>query len=65
MAPGMQRATGSLGQSLPMPGDIIQIGVLGFPKIEIKSKHQRNFQADLIKLMLEHQGDSTEEQKVL
>ena len=41
------------------------IGVLGFPKIKIKRKLKRKFQTDFIKLMLEHNGGSTKERKVL
>lgn len=48
-----------------MHGHVTSIGVLGLPKIEFKRKPQRNFQEDFIKLMLEHQGDSIEEIKVL
>lgn len=39
--------------------------VLGFFKIEIERKSQRNFQADFIKLMLKHEGGSSEDRKVL
>ena len=31
----------------------------------MEKKPQRNFQTDFIKLMLEHNGDSTEERKAL
>lgn len=41
------------------------IGVLGLPKVETERKPQRNFQTDLITLLLEHRGGSTEEGKVL
>ena len=40
-------------------------GVLGFPRIVIKRKPQRNFQTDFMKLGLEHKGGSQEERKVL
>ena len=38
-------------------------GFLGFPKIEIKRKPQRNFQTCFFKIMLEHKGGSTEERQ--
>lgn len=43
----------------------LNVGVLGFPKMKIEGKFQRNFKTDFIKLMLEHKGGSTEEGKVL
>ena len=39
------------------------IGVLGFSKIEIERKHQRNFQTDFIKLILKYKGVRTEERR--
>lgn len=39
------------------------LGVLGFPEIEIERKPQRNFQADFVKLVLEHKGDPPEERR--
>lgn len=39
--------------------------MLGFPKIEIERKPQKNFQINFIMLMLEHKGGSTEKRKVL
>lgn len=44
---------------------VTDVRVLGFPNIEIKGQPQKNFQADFIKLMLEHKGDSTRERKSL
>ena len=41
------------------------IGVLGFSKIEIERKHQRNFQTDFIKFRFQHKGGGPEERKVL
>lgn len=42
-----------------------QLGVLGFSKIEIKRKPQKNLQIDFIKLMLKQKGGSTEVREVL
>lgn len=41
-------------------GNVTSIGVLGFPKIEIERKPQRNFQTDFIKLVFKFMGGSTE-----
>lgn len=38
---------------------------LGFSKIEIRRKSEKNYQTDFIKFMLQHKGDSTEDRKVL
>lgn len=47
------------------PGEgVTGLGIVGFPKIEMERKPQRNFPADFIKLMLEHRGGSTGEGKV-
>lgn len=49
-----------------VPGEGVPgVGILGFPKIEIERKPQRNFPIDLIKLLLEHKGGGAEERKVL
>lgn len=44
---------------------LLVFGVLGYPKIEIKRNHQRNFQVHFTKLMLKDKGGSTEDRKVL
>ena len=49
----------------PRSRSVTGIEVLGFPKIEIESKPQWNFQANFIKLVLEHKGGSAEGREVL
>ena len=44
---------------------LTNVGVLGFLKIEIRRKPHGNFHTDFIKVMVPHQGGSTEERKVL
>lgn len=49
----------------PSAGTVTSVRILMLPKIEMERKPQRHFQADFIRLMLEHKGGSTEERKVL
>lgn len=51
--------------SLNSTATVTRVGILGFPKIKIERKPQRNNQTDFMKLMLEQKGGSTEERKAL
>lgn len=55
----------SSGQYLKDFGNVTYFDVLGFPKIDIEGKPQKVFQTSFIKLMLKHEGGSTEERKDL
>lgn len=45
---------GEEGEASFLLHSVICIEILGFPKIGIQTKPQRNFQTDVTKLMLEH-----------
>lgn len=44
---------------------VLSIGVLEFPKIEIKEKPPKIFHTKFMELVLDHQGGSREDRKVL